>query len=143
MQNRTLFEPVLIKEIPFEQAETQFSEDEYNNASIQFLVIFQYRDGSDVVGAHSVLRFLTPDQKVMVSGGVTVIASIQDWHKVNKEEQSIKSAESVLELLSYSHAVMTGVFYKQSANTQFQQAIIPYLNQSELADITRIEKVTQ
>ena len=141
MQNRILFEPVLIKEIPFEQTFNQISEEEYKSASIQFLTIFQYRDNTDVVGVHSVLRFITPNEKVIASGGVTIVASLHNWNEINKNEHDIKSAESVLSLLSYTHAVMTGVFYKQSDRTILQQAIIPCLSQQELANITRIEKV--
>lgn len=140
METKKSIDIIFVKELPFKTNGNKDNESAFKDSSLQFLLVLQYQDGSDCVGMHAALR-LEKDDNTIVSGGATVIANIANWKELSKNQDNIVSNESIRQLISYSFAVMSGVFYKQSQGTIFNKVVIPYIAIDELINFLRIEKI--
>lgn len=140
METKKSIDIIFVKELPFETNGNKDNENALKDARLQFLLVLQYQDSSDCIGMHAALR-LEKDDNTIVSGGATVIANIANWKESSKNQDDIVSNESIRQLISYSFAVMSGVFYKQSQSTIFNKVVIPYITTDELINFLRIEKI--
>lgn len=136
-------ELLLIKEIPFETNREfgNLSTDIVKNVRFSFLIVLQYQDESDTVGLHTVVRYIAPSGEMLLQGGATFIARIKDWNKIAINEENIKNATSVKNLVAYSSAFVSGMFFKRNAGTLFNSTFIPNIPSEQLVAGMKIEKI--
>lgn len=135
-----------IKEIPFEvnREVESVNPDVMKDVKFSFLIVLQHIMGKNVVGLHSVVRYFLPDEnKLLLEGGVTLIAKLASWKDIEDSEEKIKSSAVVKDLVSYANAFMSGLFYKQAEGSLLNSAFIPKIPVEELVKNMKIEVVKE
>lgn len=144
METKQHIQILQIKEIPFEvNREVTITSEIMKDVKFSFLIVLQHVKGNDVVGLHTVVRYYLPDGKELLQGGATVIAKLPDWEKLEDDDEKIKLSPTVMELVSYANAFVSGLFYKEAEGTPLNSAFIPKIPAEDLVEGMKIDLIKE
>lgn len=106
-----------------------------------YLVVLQYQDGNDTVGLHVQIRYITPDEKVLLEFGATFVARLSGWDECVRDEQSLRANHNVVELVGYGLAFVSGMIFRHTSGTILNSVFTPHINPANIMEDVIIEKV--
>lgn len=142
MKENNLFELVHIHELP-----AVFNRDIAVNAemlktcTLAYLVVFQYQEGSDSVGLHVSIRYMTPDQKILMQEGATLVSVLDGWKDMSRDEKTLRSDNRFRSLVDYGVAFVSGMVFRRTSGTVMNNIFIPHMAAENIIDNIQIEEV--
>ena len=142
MKENNLFELVHIHELP-----AVFNRDIAVNAemlktcTLAYLVVFQYQEGSDSVGLHVSIRYMTPDQKILMQEGATLVSVLDGWKDMSRDEKTLRSDNRFRSLVDYGVAFVSGMVFRRTSGTVMNNIFIPHMAVENIIDNVQIEEV--
>jgi len=142
MKENNLFELVHIHELP-----AVFNRDIAVNAemlktcTLAYLVVFQYQEGSDSVGLHVSIRYMTPDQKILMQEGATLVSVLDGWKDMSRDEKTLRSDNRFRSLVDYGVAFVSGMVFRRTSGTVMNNIFIPHMAAENIIDNVQIEEV--
>lgn len=111
------FDILQIRELPSSIVrDGEVSKEEVGKSRLSFLVVFQHQEGNEAVAAHVSLRYQT-EKTVLLQEGATLIAKIDGWEGMAKDEASLKKDERIVAFVDYALAFVGGMVFRHVAGT--------------------------
>lgn len=138
------FEILQIRELPsLIVRDGEVSKEDVANSRLSFLVVFQHQEGNEAVALHVSLRYQTEKEAVLLQEGVTLIAKIDGWPEMSKDEKSLRQDERVLSLVDFGLPFVSGMIYRHVQGTVLNSIILPHVSASDIIDSMIIEAKPQ
>ena len=121
------FEILQIRELPSSIVrDGEVSKDDVANSRMSYLVVFQHQEGNEAVAVHVSLRYQT-DKIVLLQEGATLIAKIDGWGEMAKDEESLKHDEHIIAFVDYALAFVGGMVFRHVAGTALNGILPPHI----------------
>lgn len=85
------------------------------------------------MAVHVSLRYQT-EKTVLLQEGATLIAKIDGWDKMSKDEESLKKDERILAFIDYSLAFVGGMVFRHVAGTALNSIAAPQIMAVNIMD---------
>ncbi len=142
MSTNISFEIVHIHELPSVfNREVKVDEEMLKKCTLGYLVVFQYREGDDMVGLHVSIRYLTHDGRILMQEGATVVAKINDWNKMSQEDNALRESSIVQLLVEYGLSFVSGMIFRRASGTVMNNIFVPHIEASSIMEDVVFEKV--
>lgn len=136
------FELVQVKELPSKiNRDINIDPEMLKMTQTAYLAVFQYQDGNDSVGLHVQIRYVTPNDNVLLEVGATFIARLADWENTPRDEQSLRANANIVELVGYGLAFVSGMIFRHTSGTILNSVFTPYINPADIMEDLIIEKL--
>lgn len=134
------FEILQIRELPSSIVrDGEVKKEEIEKSHLSYLIVFQCQHGNEAVALHVSLRYQTQDETVLLQEGVTIIARIEDWDNMSKDEQLLKKNERIVALVDYGLAFVGGMIYRHVSGTLLNSVIPPHISAADIMDNVVVE----
>ena len=138
----TQFKILQIKELPFQvKHDVELTQEDMNNVKISFLIVLQHRSSDNVIGLHTMVRYMHNENDIILESGVTHIAMINEWDSIKNSTEAIKTSTTIKELLGYATAFISGLVYRQTDGCSLHNYFIPFIPSEDLISNLKIEQV--
>lgn len=142
MKKNNLFELVHIHELPSVfNREVAVNSEMLKTCTLAYLVVFQYQEGSDSVGLHVSIRYITPDEKVLMQEGATLVSVLDGWEDMPRDENSLRNDNRFRSLVDYGLAFVSGMVFRRTSGTIMNNIFIPHMSAESIIDNVQIEEV--
>lgn len=142
MSANNSFEIVHIHELPSVfNREVKVDEEMLKKCTLGYLVVFQYREGDDMVGLHVSIRYITPDERVLMQEGATLVAKINDWNEMSHEDDALRESLIVKLLVEYGLSFVSGMIFRRASGTVMNNIFVPHIEASLIMKDVVFEKV--
>lgn len=78
---------------------------------------------------------------MLLEEGATLVATLDGWGEMQHDEESLRSNSSVIELVGYGLAFVSGMIYRHTSGTILNSAFAPYVNPASIMQDVIIEKI--
>lgn len=142
MKENNFFELVHIHELPSVfNREIPINAEMLKGCSLAYLVVFQYKEGSESVGLHVSIRYMTPDNKVLMQEGATLVAVLDGWKEMSREEKELRADIRFRSLVDYGLAFVSGMVFRRTSGTVMNSIFVPHMAVGNIINEVRIEEV--
>lgn len=142
MKDKNIFELVHIHELPSVfNREVVVNSEMLKTCSLAYLVVFQHQEGSDSVALHVSLRYMTPDNKVLMQEGATIVAILDGWKDMSRDEDTLRSDGRFRSLVDYGLAFVSGMVFRRTSGTVMNNIFIPHISAENIINDVQIEEV--
>lgn len=142
MKKNNIFELVHIHELPSVfNREVVVNSEMLKQCSLAYLLVFQYKEGSDSVGLHVSLRYMTSDDKVLMQEGATIVAILDGWKEMSRDDNTLRSDDRFRSLVDYGLAFVSGMVFRRTSGTVMNNIFIPHFSAENIIQYVQIEEV--
>lgn len=129
------FEILQVRELPSTIVrDREVTKEEIERSQWSFLIVFQHQEGNEAVALHLSLRYQIPNEAVLLQEGVTLIAQIDGWKDMAKDEQSIKADERIAAFVDYGLTFVEGMIYRHISGTALNSVNPPHITSSDIME---------
>lgn len=142
MKKNNLFELAHIHELPsIFNRDISINEEMLKACTLGYLVVFQYRSNSETVGLHVSVRYMTPEDKVLMQEGATVVAKIDGWTEMSHDEATLRGDLRIRSFIGYGLAFVSGMVFRRASGTVMNNVFVPYMSVDSVIDDVVIEEL--
>lgn len=142
MKEKNLFELVHVHELPSVfNREIVVNAEMLKTCTLAYLMVFQYKKGADSVGLHVSIRYMTPDEKVLMQEGATLVAIFEDWKDMPNDEKKLREDHRVRSLVDYGLAFVSGMVFRRTSGTVMNNIFVPHLSIENVINDVQVEEV--
>ncbi|MBR1466867.1 MAG: hypothetical protein IJ607_11000 [Bacteroidaceae bacterium] len=128
------FEILQIRELPSSIVrDGEVSKEDVAASRLSYLIVFQHQEGNEAVAVHVSLRYQT-EKTVLLQEGATLIAKIDGWDEMSKDDESLKKDERILAFIDYSLAFVGGMVFRHVAGTALNSIAAPQIMAVNIMD---------
>ena len=128
------FEILQIRELPSTVVrDSELSKEDVAKSRLSYLVVFQHQEGNEAVAVHISLRYQT-EKTVLLQEGATLIAKIDGWDEMPKDDESLKHDERVLAFVDYGLAFVGGMVFRHVAGTALNSITPPQIMAKDIVE---------
>lgn len=144
MSENNNFEIVHIHELPsFFNREVKVDEEMIKKCTLGYLVVLQHKENNETVGLHVSIRYITPDNNVLMQEGATIVVKIEDWNNMPHEEKTLRESPSVRLLVEYGLSFVSGMIFTRASGTVMNNIFVPHMATSIIMNDIVIENLGQ
>ena len=144
MNENSNFKIVHINELPsMFNREVKIDEEMLKKCTLGYLVVLQYQKGNETIGLHVSIRYMTPDEKVLMQEGATFVVNIECWEEMSHEKKALRESSVIKLLVEYGLSFVSGMIYRRVSGTVMNNIFVPYMDSSVIMENVVIEEVGQ
>lgn len=129
------FEILQVRELPSTIArDNAVKKDDIARSQWSYLVVFQHQEGNEAVALHVSLRCQTPNETVLLQEGVTLIARIEGWKEMAKDDKSLKGDDRIMALVDYGLSFVEGMSYRHISGTVINSVTPPHITAATIME---------
>ena len=131
---KSQFEILQIRELPSTIVrDNELSKEDVAKSRLSYLVVFQHQKGNEAVAVHISLRYQT-EKTVLLQEGATLIAKIDKWGEMPKDDYSLKHDERIVAFVDYGLAFVGGMVFRHVAGTALNSIVPPQIKAEDIME---------
>lgn len=134
VMKKSQFEILQIRELPSTIVrDNELSKEDVAKSRLSYLVVFQHQEGNEAVAVHISLRYQT-EKTVLLQEGATLIAKIDKWGEMPKDDYSLKHDERIVAFVDYGLAFVGGMVFRHVAGTALNSIVPPQIKAEDIME---------
>lgn len=119
--------------------------DSVNGSQLRLGIVSMlgYKDDSDVVNFHMGFRIALPDNKTLLSYGITFDLELKGWKDMSHKEADIRVNPIVRRMMKFCYPYLGGAMMGHTKGSKLEHFFLPMLDVQELMPLLIIKKISE